>query len=243
MMILEGRKSQIVDEDYYFSYQKKIMKRLSIFLVVCLLFLNGCSTSKQANLSSNNDEASVKSDANILIAYFTWADNTYVENPEDIDVDASTSASVLAPGNVALMAQWIQEETDGELLSIVVDEPYSSDYDECLERASDEKAQDARPNLKNHLNNIDAYDVVFLGFPNWWYTCPMAIFSFIEEYDLSNKTIIPFISHGTGGFANTITDLKEALPNSTFINPMGIEREEVKDSQDEVKQWVSNIIE
>lgn len=220
------------------------MKRLSkLIFVVCLLFFNGCSTSKQTNSSSNNDKARVNSKANILITYFTWADNTHIENPDDIDVDASTSASVLAPGNVALMAQWIQEETDGEMFSIVVDEPYSSDYDECLERASDEKAQNARPGLKNHLNNIDDYDVVFLGFPNWWYTCPMAIFSFIEEYDLSNKTIIPFVSHGTGGFANTITDLKDALPNNIFIDPIGIEREDLKDSQDEVKQWIRNIIE
>ncbi len=103
----------------------------------------------------------------ILIAYFTWAENTYVENPEAVDVDATTSASVLPPGNAAKMAGWIQEEVGGDLFSIVVTQPYSSDYDECLDRAADEKADNARPELLNHVENMEDYDIVFLGFPNW----------------------------------------------------------------------------
>lgn len=105
--------------------------------------------------------------SNILIAYFTWADNTQVENPDAVDVDATTSASVLPPGNAAKIAGWIQERTGGDVFSIIVEEPYSSDYDECLDRAADEKAENARPALVSHIENIDQYDTVFLGFPNW----------------------------------------------------------------------------
>lgn len=101
----------------------------------------------------------------ILIAYFTWAENTHVENPDEVDVDATTSASVLPPGNAAKLAGWIQEQTGGELFSIVVKEPYSSDYDECLDRAAEEEAEDARPELVNHVENMEKYDVIFLGFP------------------------------------------------------------------------------
>lgn len=127
------------------------------------------------------------SDSRILIAYFTWADNTQVESPETVDVDATTSASVLSPGNAAKIAGWIQERTGGDLFSIVVEEPYSSDYDECLDRAADEKAENARPALVSHVEDMGQYDIVFLGFPNWWYTVPMAIHSFIEEYDFAGK--------------------------------------------------------
>ena len=105
----------------------------------------------------------------ILIAYFTWADNTVVENPAAVDIDATTSASVLPPGNVARMASWIQEEVGGDLFSILVEEPYSSDYDECLDRAADEKAQKARPKLASAVENMEDYDVVFLGYPKLEY--------------------------------------------------------------------------
>lgn len=103
-------------------------------------------------------------DSHILIAYFTWAENTVVEDESQIDVDATTSASVLAPGNAARIAGWIQERTGGDLFSIVVTEPYSSDYDACLDRAAEEKAAGARPGLVYHVEDMEQYDVVFIGY-------------------------------------------------------------------------------
>lgn len=108
-------------------------------------------------------------------------------------MDATTSASLLPPRNTVQMAEWIQQRIGGDLFSIIVTEQYSSDYEECLDRAADEKAANAHPKLAEHIDNIDNYDVIFLGFPNWWYTAPMAVFSFLEEYDLSGKTIVPFV--------------------------------------------------
>ena len=93
--------------------------------------------------------------SHILIAYFTWADNTVVDDPSAVDVDATTSASVLAPGNAAKIADWIQQEIGGDLFSIVVSEPYSSDYDECLDRAADEKADHARPAVQEWLAGLN----------------------------------------------------------------------------------------
>ena len=207
------------------------MKKRTVIMtgILLLIMLFGCQMVQAA-------------DQKVLIAYFTWADNTVVENPEEIDVDASTSASVLAPGNAARMASWIQEETGGDLFSIQVTEPYSSDYDECLDRASEEKAEDARPELKTHVENMDEYDIVFLGFPNWWYTIPMAVHSFLEEYDFSNKTVVPFVTHGTGGLANCINDLKDALPESSFImDPIGVYRDDVADAQPEIQTWIQEL--
>lgn len=180
--------------------------------------------------------------SNILIAYFIWADNTVVEDPSSVDVDATTSASVLAPGNAAKLASWIQQEVGGDLHSIVVEEPYSSDYDECLDRAADEKAENARPALASHVDNMEDYDIVFLGFPNWWYTLPMPVMTFVEEYDWSGKTVVPFVTHGTGGLSGTIRDLTAALPEDvTILEPIGVYRPEVDDSQSAVQEWIAGL--
>lgn len=240
------------------------MKRLTVFLLgVCFVFsLTACggqqnalfaswpqqSNNKDVSQQNNNLEEfpssadSISDDSNILIAYFTWAENTQVENPETIDVDASTLASVLLPGNAAMIAGWIQERTGGDLFSIVVTEPYSSDYDECLERAADEKAENARPELINHVENMENYDIVFLGFPNWWYTAPMAIHSFLEEYDFSGKTVIPFVTHGTSGLASIVEDVTANLPDSTTIlEPIGVYHPEVAASQPAINEWLDNL--
>lgn len=178
----------------------------------------------------------------ILIAYFTWADNTVVENPDAVDVDATTSASVLVPGNTAIMAQFIQQQVGGDLFSIRVAEPYSSDYDECLDRAADEKAENARPELAETVDNMADYDIVFLGFPNWWYTCPMAIFSFVERHDLSGKTVIPFVAHGTGGLSSTIRDLTAALPeDAAVLEPVGIYRDDMPQAQETISAWLDSL--
>ena len=180
--------------------------------------------------------------SNILIAYFTWADNTVVEDPSSVDVDATTSASVLAPGNAAKLASWIQQEVGGDLHSIVVEEPYSSDYDECLDRAADEKAENARPALASHVDNLENYDIVFLGFPNWWYTLPMPVLTFVEEYDWSGKTVVPFVTHGTGGLSGTIRDLTASLPEDvTILEPIGVYRPEVDASQSAVQEWIAGL--
>lgn len=196
----------------------------------------------------------------ILIAYFSWADNTVVKDEgaavqsalshyESIGdsenysgIDAVASASIVAPGNTAQMAQWIQKYVGGELFPIVVTEPYPDNYDECMERAADEKAENVRPELAGHLNNIEDYDVIFLGFPNWWSSAPMAIFSFLEEYDLSGKTIVPFCAHGTGGIAAGVRDITAALPDSvTILDALGVYRADIGNAEPAVHEWLAEL--
>ncbi|MFZ7101408.1 MAG: flavodoxin [Peptococcaceae bacterium] len=180
--------------------------------------------------------------SNVLIAYFTWAENTVVENPDEVDVDAITSASVLPPGNTAKLAGWIQEATGGDLFSIITAEPYSSDYDECLDQAIEEHDADARPALTGRVKNIDDYNVVFLGYPNWWYSCPMAVLTFIEENDLSGKTIVPFCAHGTGGLAGSVRDFTAVLPDDcTVLEAFGSYRPAVDSAQPEINEWLARL--
>lgn len=226
-------------------------KGIVLFLLVCL-GLTACSSPEQAETRSTevqsdmiqNMETQVteEADEKVLIAYFTWAENTHVEDPSAVDVDATTSASVLPPGNTAKLAGWIQEQVGGDLFSILVEDPYSSDYDQCLERASDEKAENARPALVSHVEDMEQYDTIFLGFPNWWYTVPMPLLTFLEEYDFSGKTVIPFCAHGTGGLAGSIQAIENALPESAaLLEPIGVYRPDVDSAQPVINQWLESL--
>ena len=226
-----------------------IKKIIFVLLSIIMLSCTNNDTQKKDYIvdsletSQNINALNISNTQNkILIAYFTWSDNTVVENPNSIDVDAETSASVLSPGNAELIANWIAEETGGDLFSIKTQNKYSSDYDECLNQARKERDNNERPALVGRVNNIDDYDVIFLGFPNWWYTCPMAVFTFVESYDLEGKTIIPFCTHGTGGLSRTIRDLKKLLPeNCEVLEPIGVYRPEVKNSKSKVLDWLRNL--
>ncbi len=195
--------------------------------------------------SSDPPETVEPASSNILIAYFTWADNTVVSDPSAVDVDATTSASVLAPGHVAQMAAWIQEKTGGDLFSIQVTEPYSSDYDQCLDRAADEKAENARPALSTSVDDMESYDVVFLGYPDWWSTCPMAVFTFLDSYDFSGKTVIPFCAHGTSGLAASVRDIRTALTDVTVLDGIGVQRPgmdtPLETAQATVLEWLAEL--
>lgn len=124
-------------------------------------------------------------ESSVLIAYFSWAENAVLEE----GVDAMTSPSVSDPGNVQQLAGWIQEETGGELFSIQITDPYPSDWGACLERANEERGQDARPALvEPQVDNLEQYDTVFLGYPNWWYGVPIALCSFFCYDDVAWET-------------------------------------------------------
>lgn len=196
--------------------------------------------------------------SHILIAYFTWADNTVIEDADAsiqsaLDhysnmgdsasgVDAVASASLLVPGNTAVMASFIQQRVGGDLFSIQVEEPYPSNYDDCLDRAADELDDEARPALKTHVENMAQYDVVFLGMPNWWYSCPMAIKSFLEAYDFSGKTIVPFVAHGTGGISGSVRDMKNCLPKDcTVLDPIGVYRPNIPYCQPQMEAWLTEL--
>lgn len=178
-------------------------------------------------------------ESSVFIAYFSWAENAVLEE----GVDAMTSPSVSDPGNVQQLAGWIQEETGGELFSIQVTDPYPSDWDTCLERANEERGQNARPALvEPQVENLDSYDTVFLGYPNWWYGVPMALLTFLEENDLSGKDVYLFCSHGTGGLARSVEIITEAVPEANISdNIFDCYEEDAPASQGDIQAWVAEL--
>lgn len=179
-----------------------------------------------------------QSGSNILIAYFSWAENAILTG----DVDAVSSPSVIPPGNVQQLAGWVQEETGGDLFSIRVTAPYPSDWDACLERANEERGNGARPELQANVEDLDQYDTVFLGYPNWWYGVPMALLSFLEDHDLSGKQVYLFCSHGTEGLARSVDIITEALPGVEISdNVFDCYEEDAPASQEAIESWLTEL--
>ena len=189
--------------------------------------------------ASSTEQPSDTQESGVLVAYFSWADNAVIDG----EVDSVASPSVTAPGNVQQLAQWVSERTGGDLFSIQVTEPYSSDWDACLERANQERAEDARPELTASVKQLERYDTVFLGYPNWWYGVPMALLSFLEENDLSDKQVYLFCSHGTGGLASSVEQIDEALPDSTALseNIFDVYEEDAASSQQDILAWLEEL--
>lgn len=171
----------------------------------------------------------------ILIAYFDRAENSVG------DADATTSASKVSDAAPAAMAQMIQDQIGGDIFSITVSDQYPSDYNECLERAQQENSANVRPALSTSVQNMEQYDTVFLGFPDWCGTCPMAVFTFLESYDFSGKKMIPFCAHGTSGFGTSIADIKAICPNTEFGQEFGVYRDSGESCERDLQRWLENL--
>ena len=123
--------------------------------------------------------------------------------PSDAQNEPETPKSLVVyfsrSGNTREIANQIKEFTQADLFEIETVKPYAADYNTCVEEAKVEKAANARPAIKGKVQNLNDYDVVFIGYPNWWGTMPMAVLTFIESHDFSGKVLVPFCTHGGGG--------------------------------------------
>lgn len=154
------------------------------------------------------------SDGNILIAYFSWG------------------------GNTRGIAEEIQRQTGADLFEIQLVEPYSTDYNTVLDQAQRDQNEQARPELSTHVENMEQNDTIILGYPNWWASIPMPIASFLEEYDFSGKTILPFCSHGGGGLGQSQTAIAKLVPDANLAEGLAINYSGGSDMPDDVSAWL-----
>lgn len=194
---------------------------------------------------SSEGQASSEAEASsehILIAYFTM--------PEDVDtagVDAISRASIMMRdgmklGSCEFVAKTVQETIGGDLFQIEAVQQYPLDHDPLVDQAADEKAQEVRPELAARLENIDQYDTIILGYPNWWADLPMPVYTFLEEYDFVGKTIIPFVTHGGSGFSATVGTIAALQPGAAVSeNTLSIARGDVVNCEETVIDWANGL--
>lgn len=218
-------------------------KLLGIFLACTMVFaLAGCSSGNtatsqpgetgsavsqtlsqpeesQAQSAAQADETGETDSAEggILIAYFSWS------------------------GNTERVANLIAQQTGGDLFEIAPATPYTDDYDTLLDVARQEQAEDARPALADTVENWDSYDVVFVGYPNWWSDAPMAVYTFLESYDFTGKTLIPFNTSSSGGFGRSLDGVAQSAPGAEILEGLALTERELEDAPNQVSAWLSGL--
>lgn len=199
------------------------------------------SDTNSSNISSGEQtptEPSENEGSHILIAYFTVTED---------DVDTVAGASVVVKdgkkfGNTEYVANVIRQAIGGDLFQIEAVQKYTHDHGNLTDFAADEKADNARPELKNHIDDISKYDTIILGYPNWWADLPMPVYTFLEEYDFGAKTIIPFVTHGGSGFSNTRKIISDLQPGA-FVsdNSLNLSRNSLLGNEDEITAWAESL--
>jgi len=199
----------------------------------------GESAAGESAVNPSNTSAGAEQPAaagsNILIVYFS----RHGSSIGDTDVDAISSAS-LSPGNTIVVADMIKEATGGDTFQIITVDPYPKDYRETTNVARVELDNNERPALMTaKVENLEAYDTIILGYPNWWSTIPMPVATFIEENNLSGKTILPYCVHDGSGLARSVNDITAFCPDSTVLSGLAISGGRAGSSNDAVIEWLS----
>lgn len=205
-----------------------LKKLVSIFMVLTLLLsFTACSsnttneessslTQQSSNQSSTPTEESTETGSKSLVVYFSWSGNT--EN----------------------VAKSIQSQTDSDIFEIVPATPYSDDYDTVVDLAQEEQRNNARPAISGSIENIEEYDVIYVGFPNWWGDMPMILYTFFDTYDLSGKTVALFCTSGGSGLSGTVNEVKSLEPNATVTEGLHIGSSSSSNPDRVVRKWLDN---
>ena len=186
------------------------------------------STDKQSETTITSDTAQTETttdNANILVAYFSRADENY-------------SVGTIEVGNTQILGEYIASEVGADSFHIETVTPYPKGYDECCDVAKQEQKDNARPELNGSVENMEQYDIVFLGYPIWWGDMPMAVYTFMESYDFSDKVIIPFCTHEGSGLSGTDSNIAKALPDSQVLTAIEMRGSTAQALNDDTKQTV-----
>lgn len=177
-----------------------------------------------------------------LVVYFSMPETT---DPDNMTQEEDNSVVVIdgeVLGNTQYVAYVIQENIGADIFRIEPETPYPTDHDTLVDLAAEEQDNNARPAIKDSIENLEQYDTIFIGYPNWWGDMPMILYSFFDQYDFSSKTIVPFNTHGGSGFSNTISTIAELEP-SAEVNEDGftVSRNNVQEAEQDIISWLNDL--
>ncbi|MEA4853117.1 MAG: flavodoxin [Christensenella sp.] len=167
----------------------------------------------------------------ILIAYFSRKGKNYWEG----------GIADLPVGNTELAAKKIQDAVGGDLFRIDPVHPYPEEYEDTVQVSKQELKNDARPALNGRVRDMDGYDVIILGYPNWCGTMPMPVFTFLESYDFKGKTIAPFCSNEGSGMGRSEADIRRLCPNAAVLQGLSIRGTKTKEADPQIREWLRTL--
>lgn len=165
-----------------------------------------------------------------LVVYFSRKDENYVNG----------MLKYLEVGNTEVAAGMIQKLTGADIFKIEPRQEYSKGYNDCIAEAQEDQRRNARPELKAYPESIREYDTIYLGYPNYWGTMPMAVFTFLEHFDFSGKKIRPFCTHEGSGMGSSVSDIKRLCPGADVESGLAIQGGSVQKAEDKMKQWLES---
>lgn len=164
----------------------------------------------------------------VLIVYFSRRGENYV----------SGQLKKLSVGNTEVAAEMIQQLTQAELFRLEPVQAYSDDYNDCIAEAQADQRRDARPELKRYPESLNNYETIYLGYPNYWGTMPMCVFTFLERFDFTSKTILPFCTHEGSGMGRSETDVKRLCPGATIKKGLALQGGSVQSAKADIEKWL-----
>ncbi len=191
-----------------------------------------CACTFTAHAQGNTSQTTVmKNSKKVLVVFFSRTGENY-------------AVGNIEKGNTHIIAEMIAKETEGKLFRIETVNPYPDEYKACVEVAKAEKESNARPEIKGDVK-VEDYDVIFLGYPNWWGDMPMAVYTFIEKHNWNGKTVVPFCTHEGSGLSGTERKLKDACKGAMVSEGLAIKGTTAQNSQPQalktVQTWLKKV--
>lgn len=226
--------------------KNKLMKRILAAFMVCVTVFAlaacgnaGGNSEESPATEANASETSAAETQNTTEEAALEEDTEVISEPETENTETAELIVYFSwSGNTEAVALEIQDQTGADIFRIVPEEPYTDDYDTLLGIAQEEQRNNARPEITGSIENFDSYEVVYLGFPIWWYVAPTIINTFLESYDFSGKTIVPFATSGGSGIGRTNESLKPSCPGATLMQGKMLNG---RLSETELKKWAESI--
>ncbi|MGX9755429.1 flavodoxin [Clostridioides difficile] len=212
--------------------------------------MTACGTSDSENKQNNNvskqtfqNEQGQQEDlGKTLVVYFSMPETTDPKNMTEEEANSTVVIDGEVIGNTQYVANVIQNSTEADIFRIESKIQYPTEHDALVEVAKKEQSDNARPELKNHIDDISQYNTIFIGYPTWWSDIPMILYSFLDEYDFSGKTIIPFNTHGGSGFADTINTISEIEPKAVVLKDgFTVSRNDVEEAKNDIVSWLNGL--
>lgn len=181
-------------------------------------------------------------DTKTIVVYFSLPETTSADNMTQDEDNSVVVIDGEVLGNTQYVASVITENTGADLFRIEPKTPYTANHTDLVDRAKEEQNTNARPELAVNVENLDQYDTVFIGYPNWWGDMPMILYTFFDSNDFSGKTIIPFNTHGGSGFSGTISTIANLEPDA-MVNEDGftVSRNNVQEAEPDIIEWLTEL--
>lgn len=232
------------------------MKKIFIVITACLMMfsLTACGTSNapsetesqtESMASTSETESQTESTASTPEAESQTESVTAKQEEESGSETENIDGGALIvyfswSGNTEAIANEIQSQTGADIFELVPTSAYTDDYNTLLDIAQGEQSSNVRPAISASIENMEDYDVIYVGFPNWWGDMPMILYTFFDSYDLSGKTILPFCSSGGSGFSNTISEIKSLEPEATVLGGLHIRESQLENAKSNVNEWLTS---